>query len=85
MCFKYLCSVQLQRIKKADTIICCRKPRINPQLVAQQVAQQFAPPPKKERSNHERKEKKQKNDEKHKGLVINNKHPFVICMLVGRE
>lgn len=53
--------------------------------MAQQVAQQFAPPPKKERSNHERKEKKQKNDEKHKGLVINNKHPFVICMLVGRE
>ncbi|KAK7489678.1 hypothetical protein BaRGS_00019073 [Batillaria attramentaria] len=35
-----------------------RKPRINPQLVAQQVAQQFAPPAKKERSSSERKREK---------------------------
>ena len=33
-----------------------RKPRLNPQLVAQQVAQQFPAPPKKEKSAHKEKD-----------------------------
>lgn len=42
----------------------CRKPRINSQLVAQQVAQQYAtpPPPKKEKKEKVEKQDKEKPD-----------------------
>lgn len=43
-------------------VVCSRKPRINSQLVAQQVAQQYAtpPPPKKEKKEKVEKPDKEK-------------------------
>ena len=47
---------------EASFLECCRKPRINSQLVAQQVAQQYAtpPPPKKEKKEKVEKQDKEK-------------------------
>lgn len=52
-------------ILTTDPLYChCRKPRINSQLVAQQVAQQYAtpPPPKKEKKEKVEKQDKEKPD-----------------------
>ncbi|BFZ08279.1 hypothetical protein BsWGS_11318 [Bradybaena similaris] len=62
-----------------------RKPRINPQLVAQQKAQQFVPPPKKDKSHSSKRDKSADSSSSHVPRLknVDRSRPSHLSVTVG--